>query len=61
MKCIVCHENETEGLNEYCVRCFLTAISELDKRYGKKEGPFSAREDVEVAPASEPLTENTHR
>ena len=46
MKCVVCQVNETEGTNNYCSQCFKTRIDELDRRYGKKEGPSSSSQGI---------------
>ena len=60
MKCIICHESETEGNREYCDRCFHTTIEELDRNYGKKEGPVSAHHDVDQAHMNNP-EEDAHK
>lgn len=60
MKCIICLVNETKGRNNYCPQCFKTRIDELDRKYGKEKGPSSSSEGIGEAPASEPVTENTH-
>lgn len=67
-KCIACgglRENGNEGLiYDYCQTCYGADLELLHKRQREqqeKEGPFSIREDVEEAPASNPLVEDTHR
>ena len=45
---------------DYCTRCYQKTIYELEEEMEKKEGPVSAREDVDRTPASEPVTENSH-
>ena len=58
-RCIICNNPVEHPLHDFCDRCFHSRIDELQERYGKKEGPSSAREDIGGAPASEPSKEDT--
>ena len=58
--CIICGNPVEHPSHDFCKRCFNSKIGELQERYVKKEGPSSTREDEREAPASEPVTENTH-
>jgi len=57
-RCIICGA-EVSDRHDYCETCFKSAIGELNRKYGK-EGPSEPGKDSGEAPASEPLTENTH-
>jgi len=59
--CLICHSPVEKSWHTFCHRCLHSSIKELEERYLQKEGPVSAREDVDQAPVSEPHSENTHR
>jgi len=54
--CLLCETPIYEHW-DYCTRCYQKTISELEEEMEKKEGPFAADQDVEEAPASNPLME----
>ena len=57
--CVICGNPVEHPSHDFCDGCFHEEISRLQEKYGKKEGPSSAREGIGEAPVSEPLTENT--
>ena len=58
-KCLIC-EAPVDGNKDFCTPCYQKKIYEIEEEMSKKEGPFSARKDIEEAPASGPVTENTY-